>query len=306
MQFRYARHSNNISQLETFYTQIVGLEYLGGFQNHDGYDGVFVGNADADWHLEFTSNGEYCAQRFDEDDILVFYVYSQVELTCIKRRIEKANIPIEAPRNPYWKSNGIMISDPDGYKVVFAVRQIQLTSKDALIQMLHQKAIKSWDDLITYVQYLPYGRNENRYDFSLVLKEGKGTCSSKHALLKAIANANNVKGVKLILGMYKMNQGNTPKIGDTISKHGLDHIPEAHCYLKLNNCTVDITTPNHQFEKLAADIIEEIEIEPDQVNTFKVDYHQAFLKKWMQESNISMSFDELWHIREQCIQKLGE
>ena len=43
----------------------------------------------------------------------------------------------------------------------------------------------SFEELIVKVKNLPYGRNANRYDFSLVLSENKGTCSSKHAFLKS-------------------------------------------------------------------------------------------------------------------------
>jgi hypothetical protein len=38
-----------------------------------------------------------------------------------------------------------------------------------------------------YLQGLPYGRTVDRADFRAVLREGKGTCSTKHALLAALA-----------------------------------------------------------------------------------------------------------------------
>jgi hypothetical protein len=38
-----------------------------------------------------------------------------------------------------------------------------------------------------HVRYLPYGRNSDRSDWRLVLKEGRGTCSTKHALLAELA-----------------------------------------------------------------------------------------------------------------------
>lgn len=34
-----------------------------------------------------------------------------------------------------------------------------------------------------FVKQLPYGRNTDRSDYRLVLSEGRGTCSTKHALL---------------------------------------------------------------------------------------------------------------------------
>ena len=132
----------------------------------------------------------------DEDDALVFYVNSEIEISEIKNRITKESIEIEEPKNPYWSKNGIMISDPDGYKIIFALRHIDLKSEDPLTNLVRLHSISTWSDLIEFTKNLPYGRNQNREDFSLLLKEGKGTCSSKHSFLKKIAELNNIGNVK--------------------------------------------------------------------------------------------------------------
>ena len=106
--------------------------------------------------------------------------------------------------------------------------------------------------------------------------------------------------------MYRMNNLNTPKIGETILESGLEYIPEAHCYLKLNNQRIDITNYNSDIENLICDIIEEIEIEPEQVNTFKVDYHKKYIQNWVIENEVKMDFEKIWKIREQCIKKLEQ
>jgi hypothetical protein len=51
----------------------------------------------------------------------------------------------------------------------------------------------NFESLLEKVKVIPYGRNLNRHDFSLVLSENKGTCSSKHAFLKDFADKNNIK-----------------------------------------------------------------------------------------------------------------
>jgi hypothetical protein len=122
MVFRYARHTTDLNRIAQFYTQIVGLENVGGFKNHDSYDGLFLGFIGMNWHLEFTVSGEKPDHTFDEDDALVFYVKSAEELFKIRDRISKNNIVLETPKNPYWVKNGMMISDPDGFKVIFSVR----------------------------------------------------------------------------------------------------------------------------------------------------------------------------------------
>jgi hypothetical protein len=304
MIFRYARHSTDLNRLEKFYTQVVGLENLGGFQNHDDYDGLFLGLPNMNWHIEFTTSSEAPMSQFDEDDALVFYVNCDMEFAAIKTKLKAKKVLLETPKNPYWQHHGVMVSDPDGCKVIFTIRHLTFQSDDALTHLITQKSIENWSNLIDIVQQLPYGRNANRHDFSLVLTENKGTCSSKHALLKKVADLNKFEDVKLILGIYKMNDLNTPGIGSTLKVAGLEYLPEAHCYLKLNNQRIDITSRQANFENIASDILEEREIDAEQVTTFKVEYHQQFLKKWLAENDLQLNFDELWAIRESCIQQL--
>src|SRR5215813_2060548 len=81
-----------------------------------------------------------------------------------------------------------------------------------------------------YLHQLPYGRNSNRADFRLVLPEGRGTCSTKHALLAELACEQNLP-IVLTLGIYEMHEWNTPGTGKVLDQYGLSFIPEAHCYL---------------------------------------------------------------------------
>jgi hypothetical protein len=167
----------------------------------------------------------------------------------------------------------------------------------------HFRFKMNWEETINFVKQIRYGRNSNREDFSLVISENKGTCSSKHAYLKDFANRNNIPNVQLIIGMYKMNERNT-KIGTILSQNKIEYIPEAHCYLKIDGKTVDVTSKESDFEKIKADLLLEIEIEPNQIAHFKVDYHQNYIKNWLKETNSTFTFDEIWEIREQCISQL--
>lgn len=162
----------------------------------------------------------------------------------------------------------------------------------------------TWEETINFVKQIPYGRNTNRSNFSLVITEKKGSCSSKHAYLKEFANKHAIPNVQLIIGIYKMTESNT-KIGTILSNHAIDYLPEAHCYLKIDGTVIDATTINSNFEAIKDVILEEIEIEPYQVGEFKIDYHQAYIKKWIIEKNIPFVFDEIWSIREKCIEHLA-
>lgn len=117
MIFRAARHSQNIQKLTDFYTKILGFEILSCFENHSGYNGVFVGCKTENWHLEFTENGEDCQTSFDNDDALVFY-YNSDQYLKVLEQITKYELALVEPKNPYWRKNGICIQDPDGCNVI--------------------------------------------------------------------------------------------------------------------------------------------------------------------------------------------
>ncbi|WP_299254095.1 hypothetical protein [uncultured Aquimarina sp.] len=181
----------------------------------------------------------------------------------------------------------------------------KINSEDRLSKVILEKGITSWFELINYMKNIPYGRNFNRTDASLVVTENRGTCSSKHALLKRIANLNEVQEIELIIGIYKMNHTNTPKIGNALLDNDLKYIPEAHCYLRYNDETIDVTSHSSDFEKIKNDVLIEKSIQPDQVGDYKVKYHQDFIKEWIISEKLNFSFSEIWKIREQCIRNLS-
>lgn len=121
MTFRYARHTNAIKPLIEFYTQIIGLKNLGDFKDHSGYNGVFLGYENSDWHLEFTESKEKVMHHPDDDDLIVFYFKTLGEFNQVKDRVEKWGIPIETSKNPYWQQNGIEIKDPDKFGVILTI-----------------------------------------------------------------------------------------------------------------------------------------------------------------------------------------
>ncbi|MES2477589.1 MAG: hypothetical protein V4561_00755 [Bacteroidota bacterium] len=157
-----------------------------------------------------------------------------------------------------------------------------------------------------FVKQLPYGRNKNKNNLTSLFTDNCGTCSTKHALLKLLADENKVSGLKLILGLFRMNRINTPKISATLKLHHLEYIPEAHNYLKWENKILDFTNRNSKAEDFEGELIEEIEIQPYQITDFKIAYHKQYLDGWLKEqASINLSTDELWMIREQCIADLS-
>ncbi len=120
MTFRFARHTNDLEKLNSFYVEILGLEVLGGFKNHNNYDGIFIGKTNENWHLEFTKSDEIVHFNFGDEDVLVFYPNTRLEYESILDRINNSFIKSIEAKNPYWNENGKMFLDPDGYRIIIS------------------------------------------------------------------------------------------------------------------------------------------------------------------------------------------
>lgn len=121
MNFRVARHTNDLNKIIYFY-QLLGMKILGSFENHDNYDGVFLGFTGADWHLEFTVSNEKAKHKPDEDDLLVFYFDDEIKLNEIKSKLIQNNIKQIESKNPYWNNNGFHFLDPDGFGIILTLK----------------------------------------------------------------------------------------------------------------------------------------------------------------------------------------
>src|SRR5437016_2420140 len=72
---RVARPTDDLAAVVRFYRDGLGLEALGQFQDHDGFDGVILGHPGAAYHLEFTRKAGHAAGRAPTaDNLLVFYL----------------------------------------------------------------------------------------------------------------------------------------------------------------------------------------------------------------------------------------
>ena len=61
MQLRVARHTQRLDELVRFYRDGLGLAEIGGFRDHEGYDGVFLEVPGTGAHLELTAGGAHVA-----------------------------------------------------------------------------------------------------------------------------------------------------------------------------------------------------------------------------------------------------
>lgn len=174
-------------------------------------------------------------------------------------------------------------------------------------QFLHA-GIKTYAAALRYVRNLPYGRISSAGAYWNVIRERKGTCSTKHALLVAVAHENAMTEIHLTVGIYAMNERNTPGIGVALERAGAPAIPEAHCYLRYRDNRFDYTMPGDTAPMMTLEILHEERIMPEQCAAYKRALHMRYLQSWIDSGKSAHISDvaTAWRIREECIAALSD
>lgn len=105
-----------------------------------------------------------------------------------------------------------------------------------------------------------------------------------------------------MLGLFNMEEINTPGVGEALRQCGLTSIPEAHCYLRFGGERVDLTHPNSS-GRCTLQMLHEEPIVPDQIGAYKQAWHREQLARWCTERGLDSDF--VWEAREQCILALS-
>ena len=103
MQLRVARHTERLDEVVAFYRDGLGLTEIGGFRDHDGYDGVFLAVPGTGAHLELTAGGGHGAPAPHPESLLVLYLGDDQAVQTVAARL---GVDPVAPANPYWAEHG--------------------------------------------------------------------------------------------------------------------------------------------------------------------------------------------------------
>ena len=177
----------------------------------------------------------------------------------------------------------------------------QLSCVGRLSQVARRKGFNRFLTLAEYVNGLPYGRVVGTSP-AAVLDQARGTCSSKHALLALIGLESNRRDIELVLGMYEMNECNTPGVGGVLANYGLMSIPEAHCYLRVHERRFDFTGLQRGSASPFESLLAEETIKPEAVGTIKALRHREFIQRWSEQRSLDPAM--VWLAREECISHL--
>ncbi|HJQ44628.1 MAG TPA: GNAT family N-acetyltransferase [Jatrophihabitantaceae bacterium] len=117
---RVAHPTRDLDRSIRFYRDVLGLTSSGGFREHDGYDGEIFA-LPSGGELELTASSVLPAEPSAED-LLVLFVDSRDEMEAISAELSAVGTATVAADNPYWNRYGRTFLDPDGYRVIVAVR----------------------------------------------------------------------------------------------------------------------------------------------------------------------------------------
>jgi catechol 2,3-dioxygenase-like lactoylglutathione lyase family enzyme len=117
---RIARPTDRLEACVRFYRDGLGLAELGGFDDHDGYTGVFLGLPGERLHLELTAHSDGSpGPAPTSDNLLVLYVPDRAAIAAALERLAALGHAPVAPENPYWNRVGaVTVEDPDGWRAV--------------------------------------------------------------------------------------------------------------------------------------------------------------------------------------------
>ncbi|WP_027051305.1 VOC family protein [Mesorhizobium erdmanii] len=116
---RVARPTNDLAAVIHFYRDGLGLQELFRFSDHDGFDGVMLGQPGEAYHFEFThAHGHDAGRAPTADNLVVFYMPDRDAWEAAIQRMKSQGYATVAAFNPYWDRQGVTFEDCDGYRVV--------------------------------------------------------------------------------------------------------------------------------------------------------------------------------------------
>ena len=116
---RIARPVSDLGKTKKMYCAGLKLSVIGCFENHDGFDGVMLGQSHSNYHFEFTSCRNHLIQPSPtQEDLVVFYIEESSEWQMACDSMLAAGFKQVVSFNPYWYRCGRTFEDHDGYRIV--------------------------------------------------------------------------------------------------------------------------------------------------------------------------------------------
>lgn len=160
--------------------------------------------------------------------------------------------------------------------------------------------ISSFKEACLYVHNAKYGYNSTYDDPLIFFKENKGSCTSKHGVIAALAKELDIPLYKKV-AIYKLTEEITYGAEKVMNKYEIPYIPMQHCFLVYKDYRFDLTEGNNNGKKTS---IEEF-IHTEKVEPFMSKKQEYLILKKVLKEKVLPS-DEMKGIEERNLLKARE
>lgn len=123
-----------------------------------------------------------------------------------------------------------------------------IIGESPMVNEFARRGIASFQQACRFVLELPYGYNSDRDEKLSLFRENQGTCTTKHAVIAALAGELNLP-VHKNLGLYPMTEELVAGAGKLLVKFALPYIPMLHCFITFAGFRIDLTEGNRNGKK---------------------------------------------------------
>ncbi|MEO1591057.1 MAG: hypothetical protein AAFU71_07165 [Cyanobacteria bacterium J06632_22] len=156
---------------------------------------------------------------------------------------------------------------------------VDLQSQGVISQQYLQRGLKTFHEACEWTLVLPYGSNSSNEDSLILFEEGHGTCTTKHGAIARLAQEQDLPVYKN-LGFYRLNDDIVTGVNTLLAPHGLDFVPQIHCFLVYEGSRVDLTEGNcNGKNKTIEDYDFVVQVEPDLTH----EQHQACYRDYLRQ-----------------------
>ncbi len=174
-------------------------------------------------------------------------------------------------------------------------------------EAFHSRAIETFSAACSHVAGCAYRRVSQPDNPLAVLEESCGTCSSKHVILKQLADEQGQgASVRLMLGIFFWGVSFSPKLESVLADSGFTELPEVHCYLRIDGAIVDLTSATWGRPRFVDTLAHEMELfSTDSATARKRETHREWMAAWLEQEHPDADFEDTWALREACIHSLS-
>ena len=119
----------------------------------------------------------------------------------------------------------------------------ELVGNGAVSQKFRALGVRRFLGACRFVHELPYGYNSDRDAPMILFKEMKGSCTTKHATIAALAEEHSLPITRGV-GIYAMTEALVTGCSRILAEYRIPYVPMIHCYLEFEGRKVDLTEGN--------------------------------------------------------------